>query len=359
MHQFSYMPILKGKRAEFKALTQLSADIIEKIRPLIEIEPVPHDPDTEMPDKSYTELLTGYGAKLAQAWPNQTPLLLDGNLIDEEDLEPEETHPLIVAIHQARESGVYIVPVTSPTRSPLYKSAVQKVLANEVCLRLQIADLMNPQLIKNYIDDIGISLDKIDVVIDLHSSLDDSNLQTSALVAVGGINNLPHLQDYRSITLASGSFPRDLSLVQVGTAQIPRLEWDLWKAIVRMPGLNRSVIYGDYGVQHPEYTRLATRFPSVTASIRYTADDYFLIFRGKVARVHGYEQYGEHCRELIDRPEYPGQHYSEGDLDIWKYAHDEVKKPNGEITYGSAEVWRRVAANHHITLVIRQLSNQT
>lgn len=356
MQHFSYMPILKGKRAEFRALAQLTPDISEQIRPLIEIEPVPYNPDTGEAEKTYSELLVGYGAKLAAAWPNQMPILLDGNLIDEDDIQDGETYPLIDAIRQAREAGVHVVPVTSPTRSPAYKSAVSTLLHDEVCLRLKIADLMNPQLINEYLVTLGIPMNRIDVVIDLNSSLDADNIQSSALIAVGGINNLPHLQEYRSITLAAGSFPPDLSDIQVGIALIPRLGWGLWLNLKTMTGLNRPVIYGDYGIQHPEYARIETRFPSFTASIRYTTDDHFLVFRGKVARVHGYEQYGEHCRVLIERPDYSGQAFSEGDADIWKYAHGQVTNANG-VTNGSPEVWRRVGTNHHITKVVRQLAN--
>lgn len=354
MSNFIYLPILKGKRAEFKALSQLSPSVAELVRPLIEIEPVPYDPESGIPEKSYSDILSGYGVKLAQAWTHKSPMFIDGLLVDDDDIVMGEIYPLKSAIEQAREEGVHVIPVSSPTRSKLYQSAVKDILSGEICLRLGIPDLMNPQLINSYINDLGLSLDYVDVIIDLNSSLNSDNVDKMSLMAAGGINNLPNLKQYRSVTLAAGSFPKDLSDIDVGIEEVLRLGWILWKNLRSMGGLNRPVIYGDYGIQHPDYARLATRFPSYTASIRYTADEHFLVFRGRVAKTHGFEQYGDHCKKLIQRQEYSGKDFSYGDKEIWDYAHDLILKERRP-TYGNAEVWRRIGANHHITKVVSQV----
>ncbi|EOL9957195.1 beta family protein, partial [Escherichia coli] len=51
----SYIPILKAKRSELSALSQLSIEKKSKILPLLEIEPVPIDPDSGIALKSYNE----------------------------------------------------------------------------------------------------------------------------------------------------------------------------------------------------------------------------------------------------------------------------------------------------------------
>ena len=63
MEEISYIPILKTKRAEYSAITQLDSLAKSKIIPFFEIEPTPLDPDTEIPDKTYNELLMDFGKK--------------------------------------------------------------------------------------------------------------------------------------------------------------------------------------------------------------------------------------------------------------------------------------------------------
>jgi hypothetical protein len=148
---------------------------------------------------------------------------------------------------------------------------------DEVCLRLTVTDIANPQMISAYISRLNIPYRNIDVVIDLRDSITEDSLGTdqSQTLAAGLINNLHNIHDFRRVILAAGSFPVDLSQISVGIYSQPRFEWFLWKDLRQKSYLTREVIYADYGIQHPDYTRLATRFPSVTASVRYTGDDDF------------------------------------------------------------------------------------
>ncbi|MDE9459814.1 beta family protein, partial [Xenorhabdus bovienii] len=87
------------------------------------------------------------------------------------------------------------------------------LVQDEVCLRLTTTDLVNPQLITDYIHELQITPEHIDVIIDLRDMLSEDNVNSghSKILALGLINNLTNLQRFRSISLASGSFPVDLS----------------------------------------------------------------------------------------------------------------------------------------------------
>ncbi|EER9629250.1 beta family protein, partial [Escherichia coli] len=63
----SYIPILKAKRSELSALSQLSIEKKSKILPLLEIEPVPIDPDSGIALKSYNETLIEFGKKVSKS----------------------------------------------------------------------------------------------------------------------------------------------------------------------------------------------------------------------------------------------------------------------------------------------------
>lgn len=362
MANISYIPILKTKRAEFSALTQLAPNVKEKISPLLEIEPVPIDPDTEVPDKSYNEMLDGFGQKVAGACSAMSSIFLDGILIEEQFISAQDTYPMVNALNQVRAMGVRVIPVTSPTRTQNYRNAIDTLLQGEVCLRLTTVDLVNPQMISTYIQHLDLPPQQIDVVIDLRDMLTEEsvNAGTIRIMALGLINNLQHVSGFRTVALASGSFPIDLSSIAVGIYSQQRLEWTLWQDLHTNGQLVRQMIYSDYGVQHPEYTRLATRFPSATASVRYTGDNDFWVFRGRVATRYGYEQYGAHSQTIIAHPEYPGASFCTGDQDIENYAQVYAAyqlNPLPSHKFGSPEVWRRIGQNHHITKVVHQLAN--
>ncbi|MDE5260673.1 beta family protein [Serratia marcescens] len=362
MNDVSYVPILKTKRAEFSALNQLNQRVKSKFIPLFEIEPVPLDPETDVPDKTYNEHLNDFGKKLVSPCSEISMIYLDGLLIEEQFISAGDEFPISNAVNQARAHGLHVVPVSSPTRSFNYLRAIDDLVQDEICLRLTVTDLANPQLISSYISRLNIPIQHIDVVIDLRDTISDDSLQSgqSKTLAIGLINNLHNLGSYRRVILAGGSFPVDLSQISIGIYSQPRSEWILWQQLHQSQELAREIIYSDYGVQHPDYTRLATRFPSVSASVRYTGDDDFWVFRGKKANQYGYDQYGAHSQAIVSHQEYSGPAFSAGDKEINEYAQvyaQYLQSPASNHKFGSAEVWRKIGQNHHITKVVDQLAS--
>lgn len=361
MNSESYIPILKIKRAELTAISQLAAPIKSKILPLFEIEPVALDPDTDEPDKTYNELLDGFDKKISSSCSGISYVYLDGLWIDERFISTGDIYPIENAINQLRAAGIRVVPVSSPRRSHNYLAAIDRLVQDEVCLRLNTVDLANPQLISSYITRLGLPLSSIDVVIDLGDNYSEEGFSSGNdyILANGLINNLNCLNQFRKVALAGGSFPVDLSNIPLGVFSQKRYEWILWQQLYTRGELLRSVIYSDYGIQHPNYTRLATRFPSVTASIRYTGHNDFWVYRGKVANQFGYEQYGAHCQALVVHAEYSQPPFSVGDGEIDTYAttySQYLSNPTGSYKFGNPEVWRRIGQNHHITKVVDQLA---
>ncbi|EFG1300336.1 beta family protein [Escherichia coli] len=357
----SYIPILKAKRSELSALSQLSIEKKSKILPLLEIEPVPIDPDSGVALKSYNETLIDFGKKVSKSCSNMQGIYIDGLLIEEHFISSEDHYPIINAVNQVRDMGIRVIPVSSPTRQSSYKRAIDGLMQNEICLRLTTLDLVNPQLITHYINHLGIPLSNIDIIIDLRDELTEDKLNSGELytLAIGLINNLAHFNEYRKVILSGGSFPTDLSDISVGLYSQPRIEWILWQSLMNGKELARNVIYSDYGVQHPDFNRLSTRFPSVSASVRYSGDNDFWVFRGRVANRFGYEQYGKHSEDILAHREYSGPTFCAGDKDIEYYANEYQAfkaNPSGNYKFGSPEVWRRIGQNHHITKVVEQLA---
>ncbi|MGM7628767.1 beta family protein, partial [Serratia marcescens] len=124
MNDVSYVPILKTKRAEFSALNQLNQRVKSKFIPLFEIEPVPLDPETDVPDKTYNEHLNDFGKKLVSPCSEISMIYLDGLLIEEQFISAGDEFPISNAVNQARAHGLHVVPVSSPTRSFNYLRAI-------------------------------------------------------------------------------------------------------------------------------------------------------------------------------------------------------------------------------------------
>ena len=163
---------------------------------------------------------------------------------------------------------------------------------------------------------------------------------------------IPMAREWRSVIFAAASFPEDLSEVTSSSlVTIPRREWLLWQALQRKPTLlPPNLVYGDYAISHPLLRGIDPRIMRMSASVRYTILESWLIVKGRNVSQYGFEQYYDLCKRLIARPEYFGADFSWGDDFIYKCAQASAGP-------GNATTWRKVGVNHHITLVARRLSN--
>lgn len=131
---------------------------------------------------------------------------------------------------------------------------------------------------------------------------------------------------------------------------IPRQEWTLWLDVVQSADvLARIPAFGDYAISHTEPPEVDPRIMRPSASIRYTCESAWLVLKGRNVRDHGYEQFHDMCRDLVQRTEYSGRQFSWGDEYIDECAARRVSK-------GSLTTWRNVGTSHHLAFVVRQLA---
>lgn len=163
---------------------------------------------------------------------------------------------------------------------------------------------------------------------------------------------LPKLGRWRTFTLASGAFPRDLAGLPVDTHWLPRQDWQSWRRQINGSGdVTRKPTYGDYGVYHPVY--LPPQFPNPSASIRYTTDDDWVVMRGEALRKEGgpgHAQYHAEAQLLCGMPEFCGRDFSAGDAYIFDKSIDPARP-------GNPKTWLQAGFNHHMTFVVRQIAN--
>jgi Beta protein len=266
-------------------------------------------------------------------------------------------HPLSYVFQTLRPYAIEAIPVVGLLRTEDYLEACRSVVAKDnrgACIRVQREDFADfkdiGEAAGRLLDIIEVKAQNADLILDLRSlAADESDLNAERVI--GLVNHLPNLGGWRTFTLAATAFPRNLAgLPPSDFSSILREEWDLWTNLLAVKELARFPTFGDYAISHPETSEVDPRVIRPSASIRYTYDNYWLVPKGRNLRDHGFQQFHEVCRELIQRPEYSGRQFSWGD----SYIADCAAERDGP---GNLTTWRKVGTSHHLTFVVRQLAN--
>lgn len=352
-----YVPMLKGKEGEFAALEMLNPDARADLMPLIEIPGVPYDYANERPAKSLDDHVSGIAERLQRSWRDGW-LYVDLPWREDEEQLSDGRIALDAVLTSCAILGVKAVPVVSRASSAKCLEAAGRYSENEqagACIRLIVEDFeedIDPEIeVDRLLTGLGrVSVSSIDLIIDLEDLGSDPG---RALLVARSVFSMIPKKNFRYMILAAASFPEDLSDVDAATTTtLPRREWELWKTLQRRPNLlpRRDLIFGDYAITHPVPKELDPRTMRMSASIRYTTRDSWLVVKGRNVRQYGFDQYFELCKELVQRPEYEGREFSWGD----KYISDCA---DGMAGPGNATTWRKVGTNHHLTLVMREIAN--
>ena len=151
---------------------------------------------------------------------------------------------------------------------------------------------------------------------------------------------------WRSVTLAAGSLPADMSRFPTGRATLlPRLESMLWNQQGRA-GLG----FGDYGVQSPTTRRRAfARRP--LPNLRYTTDDAWHVYRWPhVTETNELGMYAL-CRAVA------AAHLATADSALISWGDAEIlKRAANRASAGNPTDWVAWSTSHHLAQVRRWLN---
>jgi hypothetical protein len=194
---------------------------------------------------------------------------------------------------------------------------------------------------------LGVNVSDADCVIDYKV------WQQGASTIASLSDRVPNINGWRTFTVASGAFPRDLTGFTVGQHALPRFDWMGWRAqISNGPIPQRLPAFGDYTIQHAQFAEPPER-ANFSASIRYTGSDHWVIMRGESVfqdNGPGYAQWPANAQLLCARSEYCGPSFSSGDQYIFQMGAQTLRP-------GNPETWLRAGINHHISFVVRQIAN--
>jgi hypothetical protein len=329
-----YVPILRWKRAERVSLRSLAPRVHDQITPLLELVPTVDN----TPLKVAMDIRNNWGF---------SPFFLD--LVNLPALEKDD---VVSTMSDAlRTAGVRAIPVIGLDGEANYQTAISKIVASDrrgACVRLYPHDLMSPTLLADLdklLARLNLSAAQVDLIADYQL------VSEFALPYAELCRRLPHLARWRNFVAASGAFSKDLTEYEKNAQYTrSREDWLFWQSqVARKP--TRRPVYSDYSIQYAFYKEPPDR-ANVSASIRYTAEDYWVIMRGEGLfndGSPGNAQYSAHAQLLCEREEFCGRDFSAGD----RYIDNLNLGVDGP---GNPETLLRAGINHHVTLVTDQLS---
>jgi hypothetical protein len=367
-----YLPILKARQGELRALEELVDPRGSDLTPIIELVEVDFE---SLSPREAAEQRRKLVAKIARAWPPGRPrVIIDTTGIEvdpetvilqqhAEPVSPELVTPALLG--ELQMAGIRAVPVVRLSDPEAFTAAVMSDVAGAVepgvCLRISGEDLDDQvvpldQAVEDLLQALQLQADVVDLVLDFGPIADENTLGMAARLARFVLPTLQGLP-WRSFAVAAGAFPVNLTEVAAyQLAELPRHDRQLWHQLSGFR-LDRGLDYSDYAVTHP-LLHVGVAF-AAPPQIRYTTSNAWLVMKGRRSERRGHAQIFDLCGRLLrDRPEdiAPAQQ-SWGDSWFheaaqWAGAEDVPMGP------GNASTWRAVATSHHLGHVLHGLRSR-
>lgn len=367
-----YVPILKGKQGEFDALYKItSAEQIQRFTPLIEIPPIapsyPGPNSPPVPSKTIDDHVVDVSENLAKAVKNLPAIFVDGFYIEEEEDLNDGVSPIDGVFSSLRTAGVGFIPVIGIDRVEDYADSVANAINVDnrgCCLRLVEADIDGiaelGEQISSLLETLSIKPGEVDLLVDFGPKVPPK----SALPFM--IDALPLISEWRTFTLASSSFPADMSDVKKNSIkELEREEWTAWNSLRSKSNIKRMPAYSDYGINHPILAEYNPFTMSMSVNIRYTDDLNYVVAKGQAQPRKKWANTPEKVKQreqLAPGVQYPKLAASIKNHSAWKgetfsWGDGFIDKCSRKECVGSATDWRAVGMNHHIALVVQQIAN--
>jgi hypothetical protein len=336
-HQFTdrhYVPILKFKKGEIAALTNLSGTSREKITPLLEIQPSQSTPESLIQDIVECR---GEGVSFidCHACGELGPM----TLVD------------LLNISIAMQPEVKIIPVISPLDDAVliqFLATHPAVQRRGIALRLGPSEFAMGDQIAGYVNlvrqIVNLPFGQIHLIVDLGEQTSAAHASAQAQTYFSWLQPLDR---FGTLTLAIAGFPNSTNVMGLAPNawhDTLRVDWAAWQMVNQNPP-GRRASFGDYTVRD---TMPPAQFSPKNATMRYTTTDHFLIYRQPFSGGAGFGNVRIGCGRVITHPAYRGPAFSWGDNQMQLRA-------NGLIGTGSPTSWVADSINQHLEFVGSQI----
>ncbi len=369
MNKLNYVPILKWKPAEMRALEHLRDEQKDLIRPVLEIV-LPSAKriknDTRTPEEKHQSRVDKFINERLPEIPSQIqksmtvrPIYMDFTW-----LYPTSVKDLALAslIPNCKKLGLKVIPVINLDDTASYIQDVYEAIAIHdlrLCIRINKIDMQDVatlnEKLNNVVQASVLSRRDIDLIVDTKFIEDDTVYE----LVLKNTQQIARLDEWGELIFANGSYPTDLTdFKPQNDNHAPRHDWTRWKAYIELANFKRLPVFSDYTIRHPIYNEETTQL-TPSCSIKYTLDDNWYILKGLKYKFFYFIVY---AYALANDDVFYGKDYSYGDQFIVEkselYAKYMERHNRGAKTSGSGtnEDWIMAGINHHVAVVLKQLS---
>ncbi|MCA7928940.1 beta family protein [Burkholderia cepacia] len=351
MSSIVYVPFVKGKENDIKAVGSLAKAIREITKPLIEIIPInPEKPDIDKHVHKFCRYIKKF-SPLGEIFVDFHGLLPDALMSD-------GTNSILFGYSLLRGFGREVTPVYGFDRNDNLWPQFGKVVASfgkGFAFRLgrdDLADYLFDDTWAAIVErsgEMALQEKSVDLILDFGnlSGLDNEAIKENV---ISFLFHNPRAKFYRSIIVSSSSALKNVGEIeQDEMTEVTRHELHLWSQLWNDMPDEIKPIYGDYGVIHSGFSDVGPN-QNMNAKIRYTVGDKILYFRGHGLRrpKKDYAQYYELAKQVVADDRYRTRNFSYGDTYLDNCARRQIKP-------GTPSTWILADMSHHMTYVARQV----
>ncbi|WP_082484803.1 beta family protein [Microbacterium sp. Leaf151] len=354
-----YRPFTLARAGELAALARVSGTTSGALLPVFQIAPRTWDYEKERYSKTISAHLAPLPEKLASVWGGGSGYV-DVSMLDSEPIIDGQ-HPLAWLAAQTRVVGTQLAPLVEASSSASAKAAAANLHVAHgtgVGIRLRQIDwtTIDPARLTTLLGDLGVAPNVVDVFVDFEGA-------EGAVIEVAVIAELTSLRalgPFRSITVGGAGFP-DVNGVPRGTTEYPRDEWRIYSAVrAKLASMSQPTPdFFDNLVLKPDTIELGVdpRFISISAALRYTVTNDYLLAKGELFKGQGGS--GKGGAALIPALDELTRH-AEYATPVRSQADDWIEAVvAGSATPGNPGKWREWGTVRHIEVVAFQLSTLT
>lgn len=354
-----YRPFTLARAGELAGFARLDTSVRDVIDPVFRVPPRATDFDTGGFSKSLEDHLRPLPAKIADSWASGMAYL-DLSLLDSET-PIDGLHPFSYFAAEGSRLGITFVPLLTPGSTPEFRDAA---IAAHRSGGIGIGILapqdywlsVDPDWLPGFIALLGLDENEVDLFVDYGRS-------EGALIEVAVMTELRALEPlgpFRSVTIGGEGFP-DLTNVPRGTTEYPRKDWHIYRAVHRKLAAEGASTpeYFDHLILNTDSIELNVdpRFMSISAALRYTVSDQWLLAKGQLFKGQGGS--GQGGAALID-PLIELTRHSEFATPMRSQADDWIESvAGGSGKPGGPQQWREWGTLRHVEVTAAQLASLT
>jgi hypothetical protein len=342
-----YVPVLKVKGGEKRALQRIPPILQSRMTPLLEIV-----------ERKTTKTLS---AHLDTAFTDLAETIRPYSrcFLDTREIAVEGQAGAADVFQRASDAGIVFTPVTGISRM----ADVVPALAhreNGLALRLTRAEFEQGELaarVNVFLTEHSLTPEQLDLIIDL-GAVEDFIIEGIEALTDAFMAEVPDHSRWHTFTVSACAFPKSMGGVDRNShALAERGEWLAWKGQLydQRQNLGRLPTFSDCAIQHPAGVEgFAPRIMAASASVRYALEMEWLLIKGRSTKaIRAGKQFPGLAHELVYgnfRSSFYGSDHCNG-CQLMKAAAD------GAPSLGSAGVWRQLGTIHHLSVVTQALAS--